>query len=94
MLPGDEIFFSSARFLRFLQRNWPFPVSPAVHCPDFAMPQSQPSFFLLPMQDKMKGEFSCSACGHHLHGLTHLFLDCPETEPLRSVIFGTTIFDL
>jgi len=27
---------SYARFLRFPQRNWPFPVSPAVNCPDFA----------------------------------------------------------
>jgi len=38
ILPGDNIFLtilSSARFLRFPQRNWPFPVSPAElsrHC--------------------------------------------------------------
>jgi len=39
MLPGDEIFLtilSSARFLRFLQRNWLFSISPAVNSPDFA----------------------------------------------------------
>jgi len=34
-----EIFFttpSPARFLRFPRRNWPFPVSSAVNCLDFA----------------------------------------------------------
>jgi len=40
--------------------------------------------------------FSRSACGHPLQDLTHLFLDCHASEPLRRAIFGTTfsIFDL
>jgi len=36
---GDEIFLttpSPARFLQFSQKNWLFPVSSAVKCPDFA----------------------------------------------------------
>jgi len=42
---------------------------------------------------KRKENSSCSTCGHPLQDLTHL--DCPESEPLRSAIFGTTsIFDL
>jgi len=30
-----------------------------------------------------KSSSSCSACGHHLQDQTHLFLDCPASEPLR-----------
>jgi len=36
---GDKIFLtilSPARFLRFPRWNWPFPVSSALNCPDFA----------------------------------------------------------
>jgi len=44
-LRGDEIFHTTPSFLRFYQeelalrfpqRNWPFHVSSAVNCPDFA----------------------------------------------------------
>jgi len=38
-LCGDEIFLttpSPTRFLRFPRRNWPFPISTAVNCLDFA----------------------------------------------------------
>jgi len=39
---------------------------------------------------------SQSPLQHPLQDLTHLFLDCPASEPLRRAIFGTTssIFDL
>jgi len=47
---------SSARFLRFPQRNWPFPVLSAVNVLT-SLSRSQPSFVLLPMQHKTKGEF-------------------------------------
>jgi len=45
---------------------------------------------------KRKENSSCSACRHPLQELTHLLLNCPASEPLRCVIFGTTssIFDL
>jgi len=45
---------------------------------------------------KRKENSSCSACRHHLQDLTHFFLSCPASEPLRRAIFGTTssIFDL
>jgi len=36
---GDKVFLttpSSARFLQFLRRNWLFPISSAVNCPNFA----------------------------------------------------------
>jgi len=36
---------------RFPQRNWPFPIPPV------SLPRSQPSFVLLPMQDKTEGEY-------------------------------------
>jgi len=44
---------------------------------------------------KQKNSF-CSACGHQLQDLTYFLLDCPASEPLQRVIFGTTfsIFDL
>jgi len=38
-LCGEEILLItsfSARFLRFPRRNWPFPASSVVNCPDFA----------------------------------------------------------
>jgi len=97
-LCGDEIFLttpSSARFLRFPQRNWPFP-SYLLWTISTLLPWSQLSIVLLPMQDKMKKNSSCSTSRHLLQDLTHLLLDCPASEPLRRAIFGTTfsIYDL
>jgi len=40
---------------------------------------------------KQKENSTCSACGHPLQDLTHLLLDCPASEPLRRIIFGTTL---
>jgi len=49
---------SSARFLQFPQRNWPFPVSSAENCPNFAATVTAfSSLFLLPIQDKTEEEF-------------------------------------
>jgi len=77
---GDEIFLSiltSARFFRFPQRNWPIPDSPAVNCPNFAA-TSQPSFVLLPVQDKTEEEFFLQHLRTSSAGSSsHLLLDCP-----------------
>jgi len=57
-LHGDEIFLttpSSAGFLRFPRRNWLF--SRPLWTVTTSLPRSQPSIFLLPMQDKTEGEF-------------------------------------
>jgi len=55
---GDEIFLTNSLFCHILlvpRRNWPFPVSSAVNCPDFAVTvTSQPSLVLY-MQDKTEG---------------------------------------
>jgi len=54
ILLGDEIFLTTlsfATFLQFLQRNLPFPISPAVGCPYFA------ATVLLPMQDETEEFF-------------------------------------
>ena len=34
---------------------------------------------------------ACSACGHPLQNLNHLFLDCPASEPLCKSIFGSSL---
>jgi len=47
---------SPARFLRFPRRNWPSPSYP-LWTVSTSLPGSQPSFVLLPMQDKKEGEF-------------------------------------
>jgi len=90
-LRRDEIFLttpSSTRFLRFPQRNWPFPVSTRsklsrLRCHGHSLLLSS---YL--NRIKRKENSFCSACGHPLQNLTHLFLD--------RVIFGSTsfIFDL
>jgi len=41
---------------------------------------------------KRKENSSYSAYGHPLQDLSHLFLNCPASEPLRRAIFGTTSF--
>ena len=38
-----------------------------------------------------KENSACSACGHLLQDLNHLFLDCPASEPLRKSIFGSSL---
>ena len=37
-----------------------------------------------------KKNSACSACGHSLQDLNHLFLDCPAFQPLRKSIFGSS----
>jgi len=46
------------------------------------LPQSQPSFALLPMQDKTEGEFFLQRLRTSSAG-SYLLLDCPVSEPLR-----------
>jgi len=80
-----------ARFLWLLQRNWPFPACPMWTVPT-SLPRSRPSYLC---RIKRKENSSCSACGHHLQGLTHLLLDFSAFEPRRRAIFGTSsILDL
>ena len=38
-----------------------------------------------------KENSACSACGHPLQDLNHLFLDCPTSEPARKSIFGSSL---
>ena len=38
-----------------------------------------------------KENSACSACGHSLQDLNHLFLDCPASVPLRKSIFGSSL---
>jgi len=64
-----------------------------------SLPASQPPFTLLYLnlcKMKHKANVSCSACGHYPQDLSHILLDCPASEPLCSVIFGTisSILDL
>jgi len=59
ILFGDEIFLtilSSARFLRFPQKNWSlaFPISLAVNCPDFAATVT--AYFCPLTLDRTEGE--------------------------------------
>jgi len=78
----------SARFLRFSQRNWPFPSRLL-----WTVPTSLPwSILLLSsylLKIKRKEDSSSSACGHPLQNLTHL-LDCLASESLQRTIFCTT----
>jgi len=80
--------FSLAVFLRFPQRYWPFTLLPSMDCHGLLL-----SYYLCRIQWKYNS--SCSACSHQLQDLTHLHLNCPESEPLRRAIFGTasSIFD-
>jgi len=96
ILIGDEIFLttlSSARFLRFPQRNWPFVrfELSRLCCHGPSLPLSS---YLCRI--KQKANSSCSDHGYHLQHLTHLLLDCLASEPFRRAIFGTTssILDL
>jgi len=50
----------------------------------------QPSLVHLSLHDKMRGEYSCSACGHQLQDLTRLLLDYLTSEPLWCAILDTT----
>jgi len=79
--------------LRYPQRNWPFPVSPIVNCPDFAATVT--AFFYPLIYAGANGrETSCSACGHHLQDLIH-FQNYDASEFLQRAIFGTpSNFDL
>jgi len=57
-------------------------------CEQTLLPWSQPSFVLLPRQDKIKGEFLQNLQSSVLQDLAHLLLDCFAPEPLRCTIFG------
>jgi len=96
-LCGDGLFLttpSPARFPRFPRRNGLLRLIRCVLSLLRCHGHSLLSSYLCRI--KRKENSSCSACGHPLQDLTHLFLDRPASKPLRRATFGTTsfIFDL
>jgi len=94
MLPGHETLtiLSFARLFRFSQRNWSFPATSTVNCPDYAATVTD---FLSSYLNEIKRRgFFLQRLRSSSAGLTHL-LECPASEPLRRTSFGTiSIFDI
>jgi len=75
LLYGDELFFTT-----------PFPVLSAVNYPLSRLRYHGNSLLLSSYLYRIKRKNSSCACGHLLQDLTHLYLDCPASEPLRRAI--------
>jgi len=75
----------------FLGGTDPSPSRPLWTVPTL-LPWSQPSLVLLPMQDKMEGEFFLQCLQTPSARSGSLLLNCLATEPLRRTIFGATSF--
>ena len=74
----------------FLHRNWSSNTSYAVSFPAFAAIATASNFHPLFSGLAAKTTLPCSACGHFLHDVNHLF-DCPVSEPLLKYLWLCTL---
>jgi len=90
MLPGEEIFsqffFCQIPSVSSEELTLPRPA----RCELSSLPQSQPSFVLLPMQENTEGEFLQRLRTSSAGSNSYFLLDCSVPEPFRRAMFGTT----